>query len=314
MEMILVLPLLVGFFVTLFFLPFWIRKAKQIGLIWEDMHKKECSKNVAGSGGVGVLLGFVGGVLSYIAIKTFILKTDTTTIEIFALLSSVLIIGFVGFTDDLFGWRKGGLSRKSKIIGIEFGLIYPLFFIPLGIVATTTTFNFLAGYNGLESSQGIIILSALSIATWLNGKSWLSLILLIMASCLCAFYIFNKHPARAFPGDALTYPAGALIAITAILANIEKIAVFFFIPYILEVGLKVRGRLKKESFAELDENGGLEIPYKKFYGIEHLSIYLLKKIKKGGKVSEKEVVYLINIFQIVIILLGFVLFKGGLVG
>jgi len=334
MEMILVLPLLVGFFVTLFFLPFWIRKAKQIGLIWEDMHKKECRKNVAGSGGVGVLLGFVGGVLSYIAIKTFILKTDTTTIEIFALLSSVLIIGFVGFTDDLFGWRKGGLSRKSRIIlvlsaavplmvinagtskmiGIEFGLIYPLFFIPLGIVATTTTFNFLAGYNGLESSQGIIILSALSIATWLNGKSWLSLILLIMASCLCAFYIFNKHPARVFPGDALTYPVGALIAITAILGNIEKIAVFFFIPYILEVGLKVRGKLKKESFAELDENGGLEIPYKKFYGIEHLSIYLLKKIKKGGKVSEKEVVYLINIFQIAIILLGFVLFKGGLVG
>ena len=46
------------------------------------------------------------------------------------------------------------------------------------------------------------------------------------------------------------------------------------------------------------------MPYNKVYGLEHLSIYILKKIKPSKRVYEKEVVYLINAFQIFIILIG----------
>lgn len=330
MEPILIIPLMVGFFTTLFLIPFWINKACKIGLIWEDMNKPTKPKNIAGSGGLIVLLGFITGVLSYIAIKTFVLETDTTTVEIFALLTTVLIAGMIGFTDDIFGWVHGGLSAKFRIfllffaaiplmvinagestmMGINLGLLYPLFFIPIGIIGASTTFNFLAGYNGLEASQGIIILSALSFVLWKMGTSWLSLILLIMVFCLIVFYIFNKYPAKVFPGDVLTYSVGALIAIAAILGNVEKIAVFFFIPYILETGLKCRGKLKMASFAKVDKDGNLDVPYDKFYGLEHIAISLLKKIKKDKKVHEREVVLAISLFQILIILLGFVLFRG----
>ena len=106
----------------------------------------------------------------------------------------------------------------------------------------------------------------------------------------------------------MTYSIGAMIAAIAIVGNIEKIAVFFFIPYIIETGLKLRGGLKKESFAKLNSDGGLEQPYKKIYGLEHLSIYLLKKFRPNKKVHEKDVVYLIHGFQIIIILIGFLLF------
>ena len=129
-----------------------------------------------------------------------------------------------------------------------------------------------------------------------------------MVASLLSFYLFNKYPAKVFPGDVLTYSIGSMIALITILGNIEKIAVFFFIPYILETGLKARGKLKKESFAKVKEDGSLDMPYEKIYGLEHLAIYLLKKMKRSGKVYEKEVVYLINLFQITIILLGFVLF------
>ena len=196
------------------------------------------------------------------------------------------------------------------MIGIDFGLFYPLFLIPLGILGTSTTFNFLAGYNGLETSQGILILSSLAFVTWLTDKSWLGLICLIMISSLIAFYIFNKYPAKIFPGDVMTYSTGALIAIVAILGNIEKIAIFFFIPYIIETGLKLKGKLKKESFAKVNEDGSLEMPYSKIYGLEHLAIFILKKIKKNKKVYEKEVVYLINGFQILVIIIGLILFKN----
>jgi len=331
MEMILVIPILLGFFVTLFTLPYWIRGAKRVGLVGEDVHKKT-KKEISEAGGIIVLLGFVLGVLVYIAIKTFILKTDVTTVQIFALLSTTLLAGIIGFVDDLLGWKIGltKLPRilllffaaiplivinagESTMMGINFGLLYPLVLIPVGILGATVAFNTLEGFNGLGASQGILILSALALVTYLGGTTWLSLIVLCMVASLLAFYIFNKTPAKVFPGDVLTYSVGALIAVVAIIGNIEKIAVFFFIPYIIETGLKLRGKLKKESFAKLNEKGGLELPHEKFYGLEHIAIYLLKKIKKDKEVKEKELVWLINLFQILVIVVGFLLFKGRVI-
>jgi len=325
MEPLLLATIFISFICTYFSMPYWIRKAKQVGLIWEDMHKVGHPKNVVGSGGIMVLFGFVLGVLLYIAIKTFYFGDNTDSTLIFALLSSILIIGLIGMLDDILGWKRGGSSKKSRLIllffaaiplmvlnvgestmmGIQFGILFPLIIVPLGIVGATSTFNFLAGYNGLEAGQGIIILSALSVVTYLTGNSWLSIVALCMVGALVAFYIFNKCPAKAFPGDILTYSVGGLIAIIAILGNIEKIAIFFFIPYIIEVVLKARGKLKKESFGKLNLDGSLEMPYKKIYGLEHLSILILKKIKPSKKVYESEVTYLIHFFQIIIVVLGF---------
>ena len=132
-----------------------------------------------------------------------------------------------------------------------------------------------------------------------------------MVACLLTFYFYNKTPAKVFPGDSLTYSVGALIAIVAILGNIEKIAIFFFIPYIIETGLKVRGGLKKESFARVNDDGSLENRHSKFYGLEHIAVSMIGKLKKSGKVYEKEVVWLINGFQLLIILLGFLIFRGA---
>ena len=330
MEKVLLIPILLSFFVTLFTLPIWIKRAKRVGIVGENIHRLD-RKEIAEAGGITILFSFVLGVLSYIAIKTFVLKTDVTTIEIFALISTILIAGIIGLIDDILGW-KIGLNKKVRIvllffaavplmvinsgestmIGIEFGLLYPLFFIPLGVIGASTTYNFLAGYNGLEASQGVLILSALAIATYFTGNSWLSLICLIMIVCLIAFYLFNLYPAKVLPGDVLTYSVGALIAVIAILGNIEKIAVFFFIPYIIETVLKLKGNLKKQSFAKVKEDGSLDVPYEKFYGLEHISIYLLKEFKKGGKIHERDVVYLINLFQILIIVFGFILFKNSI--
>jgi len=334
MEALLLITIFISFFSTYLAMPFWIKKATQIKLLWADMHKKGNEKNVAGSGGIIVLWGFVAGVLLYIAIDIFIFKNGNSHLsKILALLTVLFLSSFIGFIDDLFGWQKGGLSNRSRLILILFasiplvainagnsivtlpifgavnlGLLYPLLFIPIGIVGATTTYNFLAGYNGLEAGQGIIILSALSIVTFLTGDKWLSIIGLCMVASLIGFYIFNRVPAKVFPGDSLTYLVGSLIAAIAILGNIEKIAILFFIPYIIEVVLKLRGRLKKSSFGKLNSDGSLEVPFKKIYGLEHLAIKLLKKIKPSKKVFEKDVVYLIHIFQILVILFVFAIY------
>jgi len=329
MEPLLVIILILSFFVTLTFIPNWINIAKRGGFVGKDVNKTEKTK-VAEAGGICVMIGFVLGVLGYICAKIFVFKTEENTLEIFALLCSIILVSFIGFVDDLAGW-KIGLTKNTRIwllilaafplvainagesvmMGINLGVFYFLVLF-IGFVGATTTFNFLAGYNGLEASQGILILSGLAIATFFTDNSWLSVICLTMVMCLSAFYIYNKYPAKVFPGDILTYSVGALIAIVAILGNIEKIAVFFFIPYIIETGLKIRGKLKKESFAKVNKDNSLEMPYDKIYGLEHLAIKLLKKIKRDKKTYEKEVVYLINLFQIMVISLGFFIFRNSI--
>ena len=328
MNSLFLLIISASFLCTYFILPYWIKKAHLYKLVGKDLHKTD-KRKVAEGGGIAVLSGVVLGILFYIALNTFHFNSTDNLIQIFALLSVLLIISIVGIIDDLLGWKKG-LSRKIRIIIIlfaavplmvinagtsimnlpflgvvNFGILYPLLIIPLGILGATVTYNTLAGYNGLETSQGIIILSALAIVTYITGNSWLSVITLLMVSSLIAFYIFNKYPSKIFPGDVLTYSIGALIASIAILGNIEKIAVFFFIPYIIEAGLKTRGKWVKESFAKLNKDGSLEMPYKKVYGLEHLAIKILKRIKPSKKVFEKDVVYLINGFQILVVILGF---------
>ncbi|MCA9485445.1 MAG: glycosyl transferase family 4 [Nanoarchaeota archaeon] len=326
---------LVSFFVTLFLLPFWIRKARQIGLVWEDMNKNGV-RGISGSGGVMVILGFVLGLMTYITYRTFYLHSGNEFfVEILSLFSVILLLAGLGFMDDLFGWRKGGLSRRSRIIlvflasipliainagkseiimpfygVIDLGLIYPFFLVPLGIIGATTTFNFLAGFNGLEAGQGILILGALSGVAFLTGSGWLAAVALCMIFALLAFLIFNISPAKVFPGDVLTYPVGGLIALMAILGDFERIAVFFFIPVILEFFLKARGKFVKQSFGLPNEDGSLKLRYDKIYSLNHLAIYLMEK--KGIKPTEMKVVLSIWIFQLIIILLGFFIFRAGI--
>ncbi len=332
-KFILSLPIIASFLVTLFFLPSWISRAKNAGLVGKDMNKPSGEK-VAEAGGVIVIAGFVLGALLYVAIKTFYYNSYNNVIEIFALLTLVTITAFVGMIDDILGW-KIGLGKRVRLFlvffaaiplmvinagesiisiplfnGLNLGILYPLIIIPLGIIGASTTFNFLAGYNGLEARQGILLFSALALAAFFTGSTWLSLILLCMIFSLIAFLLFNSYPARVFPGDTMTYSIGALNAAAAILGNLERFAVFIFIPNIIEVFLKLRGKLKMESFARPQNDGSLNLQYEKIYGLEHLAIFIMKKFKH--KVYEKDVVNLINLFQIIIIILAFIIFKDGI--
>ncbi len=329
MEKILLLTVVLAFATTFFLMPKWIKRAKRAGLVGKDIHKRDF-REVAESGGIIVLFGFMLGVLAYIAINTFYFDAINYNVEILALSLSVILVSFVGIIDDVLGW-KVGLGRNARLLLVLFaaiplmvinagvseisiplfgivdvGIFYPLLLIPLGIVGASTSYNFLAGYNGLEGGQGILIVGALSIAAWATGNAWLGLIGFCMVASLGGFLYYNWSPARVFPGDALTYSVGALIAGMAILGNFERFAVFIFIPYIVETFLKLRGGLKKESFGDVRYDGSIGNRYEKIYGLEHLAVRILEKIK--GKAREKEVVILIYLFQIMLIIIGFLIF------
>lgn len=325
------IAIVISFFVSSVGLIYWIKKCNSIGLLWEDMNKFGKPKNVAASGGIIVLAGFLIGALVYIAVRTFITgRIDMVTIYVFSLVSVVSFAGMIGFVDDFLGWHSGGLSAKARVAlvllagiplmvinagetsmnvpflgSVDFGILFPLLLIPIAVAGTTTVYNFLAGFNGLEAGLGIILLSGLSYVSFATGSVWLAVIGVCMVASLLGFWMFNKTPAKVFPGDVLTYAVGAMVGTMAILGNFEKIAVVMFIPFIIEMILKIRGGMnppRKQSFGVPQKDGSLKLPYEKIYGLTHFSIWFLSKFKK--KVYENEVVYFIYLIQSLFVIIG----------
>jgi len=307
----------------------WISVAKKNNLVGKDMNKFS-KKPVAESGGVAVMASIILAISFYIFFKTFALKTETHLLEISILMITLLLACLIGFIDDILGWKKG-LKPWQRIImtlviaiplmvvnaghsavslpflgTVDFGIFYPLVLIPLGMIGATNGYGMLAGYNGLEAGLGAVIFAALGIVSFTTGQVWLAFIAGIIIFALLAFLVFNKFPARVFPGDSLTYSLGALIACFAILGNMEKIALILFIPFIIEGILKSRSRFKAENFGIPNKDNALEAPYKKTYSLTHIALKILNKTKR--KAREKDVVWMIIIFELLFAL--FVLFNA----
>ncbi len=234
--------------------------------------------------------------------------------------------------DDMLGWRIGLRQREkvmftflipvplmvinagqsvisSPFLGtLDIGLLYPLLIIPIGVIGASNAFNMLAGYNGLEAGLGVVILSTLGLIAYSNGNTVAVVIAVTTVSALIALLYFNKYPAKVFPGDTLTYPVGAIVAIVAIIGNMEKSAVVLFSLYYIEFLLKARGKLRPEWTAKLLDDGSLAVR-DKVYSIPHIAILLLRKVK--GKAYEYEVVLLVLLFQVVIAIYTLYSFYGS---
>jgi UDP-N-acetylglucosamine--dolichyl-phosphate N-acetylglucosaminephosphotransferase len=329
MNPLLLLAIAISFLATFFFTRKWIPVAKRVGLLGKDANKPS-KPEVAEMGGVAVMAGILGGMLFYISLNTFILSQVQFNLALFATLSTILIIAFVGIIDDLLGWKMG-LSQLQKplltipaalpmmvinaghssislpILGnVNLGILYPLLFVPIGIIGASNGFNMLAGYNGLEAGMGVIIISAISLIAFFTGSGYVAMMGAIAAAALVAFLIFNWYPAKIFPGNTFTYMIGAIIACLAILANEEKLAIVAFVPYFLDFILKARSRMKAEEFARVNDDGSLDEPYDKYYGVPHMVITAIKKIK--GKAFERDVVIFILLIEILVVFLGSLLY------
>jgi len=311
----------ISFGMTFLLMPSWIRHAIKINLVGRDMHKTE-NAMIPEAGGVIVLTAITISLLYYAGIQAFFFHHEHSLIMIFGSIASLLLVGVIGFMDDFGGWKRGlkqwqkplltlpaaipfllvNLDRTTMdfpFFGVhDIGLLFPLIFIPVAIAGASNAFNMLAGYNGLEAGMGMIILGTLSILSLVNGEYLAVVFCLIGLFALFAFIIFNWYPSKIFPGDTMTYPIGAFIAICAILGMVEKFALVLFIPYYLDFLLPLRKKMKVEAFAKINSDGSFETPYDRIYDSTHLVIFLLKKFKK--RVEEKDVVLTIFGFEILL--------------
>jgi len=316
-----IIAVLLSFVFAFFVMPYWIRRAKEHRLLIKDVQKFP-AKKVPYLAGPIVVFSAAIGILFYIASQTFMYYNGSNNIFLLAAVATMLIALIIGIVDDLLG-EKIGLRQYQRpiltvfaalpmmvvnagqnimhlpLIGrVELGNLYPFVIVPLGIIGASNGFNMLAGVNGLEAGLGIIILSTLGYLALATGGTAAVVIAFCTVAALLVFLWYNKYPAKILPGNSLTYAVGAIIAVVAILGDMEKFAILLFIPFFLEFLLKLRGRFQKESLARPLADGSLTNKYKQWYSLNHVIISFLRTIKK--KAYEWEVTVIIIIFELII--------------
>lgn len=323
---ILLISILISFIVTFFITPYFGRFLYVAGIVGLDLHKRDKPK-LASSGGVCVAFGVLAGLLSYIGLQRFVFDPAADLEPLLTVTSSVLIVMFVGLLDDLNvrskrvktkegynvrvgfpQWLKPLLTLPAAIplmaisagvthmsipfVGrVEFGILYPIVLVPLGMVGASNVVNMLAGFNGLEAGMGIIYFLGLG-AFALIHESIGSVIFLITLAALVGFIKFNWYPAKILPGDSLTYLLGSMVAAGVIVGNMEKSGILVMLPFIIEFFLKLRSKFKTSCLGKLMEDGKLDPPYgTRVYSWTHI----LMKLKP---MTEKQVTILLMLIQI----------------
>ncbi|XRO74933.1 MraY family glycosyltransferase [Methanocaldococcus sp. 28A] len=195
-----------------------------------DLHKKEKVK-VPEMGGLAVLF-------SNVLFIPFINP-------IFVL--PIIVAGLIGVIDDIVK-----LSPKEKlallfISGLIIGFIFynnfninliEILFIALGIMIFSNLTNMLAGFNGLEIGMGIIASISLAVVLFLDNYTVGFLSALIFSASYFGLLIFNKYPAKLFPGDVGTLPIGAFLAVLAVIYKEYIPFLIIMLPYLIDATLK----------------------------------------------------------------------------
>ncbi|KAL1489802.1 hypothetical protein ABEB36_013734 [Hypothenemus hampei] len=128
--------------------------------------------------------------------------------------------------------------REWLGLSVDIGIIY---YIYMGMLAVfcTNAINILAGVNGLEVGQSVVI--AISIAAFnfveLSGPHWKANLfslyfMLPYTGTSIALLKHNWYPASVFVGDTFCYFSGMTFAVVGILGHFSKTTLLFFIPQI----------------------------------------------------------------------------------
>ncbi len=306
-------------------LKFWIPLASRADLTGKDMNKPG-GPEVAEAGGVWAMFSAIIGLLAF---ESFFVYKNGSLFYFNAMASLALTLSLaalMGFIDDVLGWKKGlpvsyriilvapvsaplallkhGVSRVDlPLVGVvDFGVLYPLVIVPIGVIGAANAFNMIAGHNGLEAGMGLLLMIFTALYASAKGLDHVAVASLIMAAALAGFLAFNWYPARVFPGNSLTYGVGAYYAGLVVVGDFQKFGLALFTLYFIEFALFLRGLLLhgvyKQNFGIPQPDGSLSPPYERVYSLTHAAMKALRAL--NVKVTEKRVTILILTAQTLI--------------
>jgi len=256
--------LIFSFIVTFGFLKVLIPRLKAAGITGKDMNKPD-KPEIAEMGGIAIIAGFTASIMLVIMLNTFF-GFEINLKHLLAGLIVVHSIAFIGIVDDLISIPQyvkailpifaavplialraaGSTTMALPFVGeVDFGLFYLLVLVPIGITVASNLTNMLAGFNGLEAGMGIIIFSVASILAYHNNATVSFFLFLSFLGALIAFFLFNRYPAKVFPGDVGTLSIGATLATGVIIGNMETIGALLLLPHVVDFFIKLANNLPK---------------------------------------------------------------------
>ncbi|MEM3422403.1 MAG: hypothetical protein QXF35_03710 [Candidatus Bilamarchaeaceae archaeon] len=319
------LVLLISFATTFGFGSILIPRLKRFGIVGKDVNKP-AKPEVAEMGGITMIAGFTAGILLTIILNTFF-DFELNLIYLLAGLIVVHSVAFIGIVDDLvdipqyvkaflplfaaiplIALRAAGSTEITlPLIGsVDFGIFYLLVLVPIGIAVASNLTNMLGGFNGLESSLGIVIFTTASIIAAFSGKTVSLFMFISFLGALFAFYIFNRYPSKAFPGDVGNLSIGATLAAGVIIGNMESIGALLLIPYVIDFFIKLANKFPSKEWWGEYRNGKLYPVGGKVRGL----CQLIMKVFNG--ISEQNLVRVLVTFEILIAIV--VLVYAGVFG
>ncbi len=211
--------------------------------------------------------------------------------KMFLVLPAVLPLMAVG---------AGSWSMTLPVIGtVDWGLLYPLFLMPLGLMFVSNVTNMLAGVNGLSTSLTMITAAGLGFFGILKGQPEASLISFSLAVSLLGFIYYNFSPATVLPGDSLTYLSGAVIFSAMVIGNMEKLGIIIFTLWFIEFFLKLRSGFGAASWGDPQPDGTIKPKYDKNYSLTH------PLMRRG--MTERQIVLFLSLVQTLIVTTAIIL-------
>jgi len=292
--------LVTSFCITYFALPAIIRKAAAAGMVGHDVNKPG-KPEVAEMGGLAVLMGVTGALLLAIAMKTFF-GYALNLEEMMAAMLTMVIIALIGTFDDLFDMRQdvkallpmvaalpmvalaaaGSTTISLPFLGpLDFGVLYIIILIPLGVTVASNLTNMLAGFNGMEAGMGSVMFAAVALIAVANGSTEAGLIAVAMLGALLAFLRFNWYPAKVFIGDIGNLLIGGALAVSVIIGNFESVGAILVAPYLADFVIKAYNRFPSKEWWGECKDGKLYPLGGKVRGLAQLLM------KLSGGISEQ---------------------------
>lgn len=218
--------------ITWYFIPRVIRVVNERNLSDRPGKHKIHKRNIPTLGGIGIFAGFIFGFLmgvnNYIPGATYFTAAAT-------------MLFFVGIVDDLLY-----LNPKNKLIAEIFSVLIIVFFTNLRftslqgflgistipgwasylitifiIVLIINAYNLIDGIDGLAASVGIIASITFGIWFWLSGEYGYSIMAAALLGALLIFlrYNFSNGSDKIFMGDSGSLVIGFILAVFAVHFN-----------------------------------------------------------------------------------------------
>lgn len=265
---------LIAFLIVYGIIPPLARFLMGKGVYGVDVHKPDKVK-IPEMVGLSIFFGIL-------VASSLMMTVYTDRVPVLSFILSVAIAAGVGILDwfkRLGAYKKVVLSALACLpiiilrtyypypvlpfIGqLRLTILYPFAFTPLFIAMFANATNMMDVFNGSMAGSMSVSAVFLTVIALLLGEYEVMLIFAFLAASLCAFYLYNRYPAKVFSGDAGSLCVGVAFAAAAILGRMEIVTIFACLPSLMNGALilsslgkfKERHDIKERPTAVL-ENG-----------------------------------------------------------